>query len=180
MRVEILLGSPRPNGNTAFLAGLLERHLEAAGAETGRHSLYDLAIQPCRDCRACKAGDRVCILDDDAKSVTDRLEGSDAFVLATPIYWYAPTAPAKLLIDRLRPFYGSRRLSGKRAAVLLAAGSGASDCDLTVEMLRRTFEALGVAFVGTVVSRSYDTGDAARDADAQARLAPLAGRLAAG
>ncbi len=177
-RIEILVGSPRRNGNTAFLARRLAGLLEAAGAEAGLTFLYDLRIEPCRDCRACKSGRLVCPLRDGGAALGGRLEAAAAIVLATPIYWFAPTAKTKLLIDRWRPYYGSRRLSGKGGAVLLVAGSGASDTDLADEMFRRTFEALGIRCLGTAVAKAFDIGDAERDEAALDRIRELARCLA--
>lgn len=102
------------------------------------------------------------------------IDDSDVMIIGTPIYWFGPTAQTKLLLDRFRPYYVNKKLKGKKAALILPAGSGASDCDLTIEMFKRSFEALGVEFLGAVTSESYDIGDAYKDNDALQNIEKLA------
>ena len=149
----IVIGSPRRNGNTVFLSNRLLDLLDGNVASDTAF-LYDRDIRPCTDCRACKRGDRVCAVNDDMQEMYARLEESDILVIGTPIYWYAPTAQTKLFIDRLRPYYANKKLVGKRAALLLPAGSGRTDCDLTEDMFRRIFAALGIEYLGAAAAKA--------------------------
>ncbi len=176
MNILILNGSPRKKGNTNILTEHLIKHLpETINTETVY--LYDYEIRPCTDCRACKKGDMVCVLKDSMQKLYTKIEQSDVIVVGTPIYWFGPTAKTKLLLDRFRPFYGNKRLSGKKMALLLPAGDGAKDCDLTTEMFKRAAKALEVDFIDAVTSKSFDIGDAHNDKDALENIEILAKKI---
>ena len=54
MRVCILMGSPRQNGNTQALCAPFREELEQRGHTVSVRWLYDLEIRPCTACRACQ------------------------------------------------------------------------------------------------------------------------------
>jgi multimeric flavodoxin WrbA len=172
-KVLILIGSPRKKGNTSILAEHLVKFL-TKDQDIKISYLYDFNIKPCVDCRACKKGKLVCILKDGMEELYASIDDSDIMIIGTPIYWFGPTAQTKLLLDRFRPYYVNKKLNGKRAALILPAGTGASDCDLTIEMFKRSFEALGIKYLGAVTSESYDVGDAYNDKDALQNIEKLA------
>ena len=53
MRVCILMGSPRKNGNTNALRLPFQDELEQMGHTVTAHWLYGLDIRPCTACRTC-------------------------------------------------------------------------------------------------------------------------------
>ncbi len=174
-KAACILGSPRRNGNSNFMAEYFIQQLTTGEYFSGTvDRLAEMNIKPCSDCRGCKKGDLTCIVKDDMQAIYNRLEAADTIILSTPIYWYGPTAQAKVVLDRLRPYYGNKRLSGKKAALLMAAGSGTKDCDLTLEMFRRMCAALGMDFVGSADSESFDIGDATQDNKAIRQMDELA------
>jgi len=161
--ILILNGSPRKNGNTAVLS---EHLIHNISINIGQLFLYDYEIKPCTDCRACKKEDLLCVIRDGMKDIYTKIDNADILIIGTPIYWFGPSGKTKLLLDRFRPYYANKKLKGKKAALLLPAGSGASDCDLTIEMFKRSFEALGIELIGWVTSESYDLGEAINDKQA--------------
>ncbi len=171
--IEVFIGSPRKRGNTYSLAEMFEKGLDKKTSTFGSSFLYDYDIQPCNDCRACKKGKMECVLDDDMKKLYDRLEIADVIIIGTPIYWSGPSAKTKLMLDRLRPYYSNNKLSGKKIALFLPAGDGESDCDLTIEMFRRSFKALGVELIASVTAKAYDIGEANNDKLAIASITNL-------
>lgn len=162
-KVEIFNGSPRKNGNTSALVNYLSSLLNNKDINTGTSFLYSYDIKPCTDCRACKKNSYECMVNDEMNTLYKKMEGAEVLVLGTPVYWYAPTAKMKLLIDRLRPYYVNKKLKGKKAVIIMVAGSGAPDCDLTIEMFKRIFNALEIDFIGTIITESYDIGDVEKD-----------------
>lgn len=171
--VLIIVGSPRRRGNTATMA---EELVTLLGRGQILH-LSDLELGPCIDCRGCKTGPQECVVIDGMSTIDAALRTADTVVIGTPIYWYGPTAQTKLMLDRLRPYFGNQQLAGKALAGLLPAGSGPGDCDLTTEMLRRMAEALGMSFLGTVAATAFDAGDVRADSSALAELSLLAERI---
>lgn len=156
MKVLGLVGSPRRGSNTDLLVNLI---LEGAGE--GKHAiekvyLYPLDIKPCMDCKACKKGSFQCTLKDDMKELYLKLEEADVIVFGTPLYWYGPSAKMKLLIDRLRPFIASRKLSGKKAVLVVPSEEGAEACNFAVGMFKMSFKYLEVDLVSVLLSRASE------------------------
>ncbi|MFC2107741.1 flavodoxin family protein [Bacteroidota bacterium] len=170
-----IIGSPRKKGNTSWLIHELLDHTN--DPEKDIIFTSDHKINPCTDCRGCKKGDFNCIVKDDMQDIYSRLGNADLLIFGTPIYWFGPSAQLKLLIDRLRPYYGNKRLKGKKAIVVMAAGSGEGDTDLCVEMFKRTFSALGIEFIGKIFSHSFDIGDAAKDKSAKKQINEIAKKI---
>ena len=112
MKVCIINGSPRRNGNTAELLKTFRERLLQLGAEIDDIFLKDYKVRPCLGCYACQnvSGEYGCVQKDDAEAVWMRAGEADLLVLATPIYsWYC-TAEMKALMDRhygLNKYYGS-------------------------------------------------------------------------
>ena len=163
-KVLVIIGSPRKEGNTSISANKLIDELDNSKYITEKVFLYDSEISPCDDCRGCKKGDLECVISDGMTDLYEKLNNSDILIFGTPIYWFGSTAKMKLLIDRFRPYFVNKKLEGKKAALLLPAGVGESDCDLTTEMFKRVFEALKIDFLGLVPAKAYDEGDILEDA----------------
>jgi len=112
IRVCALAASPRRGGNSetlldAFLAGATQ-----AGATIEKIHLAELRIQPCDAGEDCyQTGD--CHIDDDAVLVQEKLLAADIVVLATPVYFYAVTTHAKLLIDRCQALWARINILGR-------------------------------------------------------------------
>jgi multimeric flavodoxin WrbA len=124
-KVLVLLGSPRKRGNTAVLAGEIARGAAAKGAEVETVFLQDLQISPCRACMTCqKKNARRCAIDDDMQALYPKLLAADAWVIASPVYWFTMNAQTKLWMDRCfaLPAYGKEPFRGKRIAVAMAYG----------------------------------------------------------
>ena len=163
MEILALIGSPRKGGNTDTLVDALLDAAHANGHRTRKVYLCDHEIRPCVDCRACKTREPVCILPDDMRAIYEAIDAADAIVFATPVYWFGPSGPMKLLIDRLRPYVASQDLDGKKAILVAPAGDGPGDAALLCEMLRRSTAYLGMEWAGEVLATAYDLGDIIRD-----------------
>lgn len=148
MKVTILRGSPRKNGNTAALTTPFVEHLQKKGVEVKDYNLQDLTIHSCIACRNCqkdwtKFG---CIYEDGVQDIFDDILDSDGILLAVPIYsWYC-TAPMKALLDRLmygmNKYYGETRgpalWKGKKLGLLITCGyAPEKGADLFVEGMKR-------------------------------------------
>lgn len=176
-KVQTFIGSPRKNGNTFSIVEKIDEGLDKSKFISEVSFLYDYKIKACEDCRECKTGEMECIILDDMKEIYERIDAADILIIACPIYWFGPSAKTKLLLDRLRPYYFNRNLKAKKAALILAAGSGQSDCDLTIEMFKRSFLTLGVEFIGTVISKAYDIGESENDENSDILINQLLCRI---
>lgn len=82
MKIAVIYGGTRPNGNTEILT---EHVIE--GMVTEKIYLRDYNIKPIIDMRHSKDGfqDR----NDDYNSIIERILPNDILVFSTPIYWYS-------------------------------------------------------------------------------------------
>ena len=148
MKLCVLMGSPRSQGNTAALTQEFLHQWEALGEESRVISLYSCRIQPCLGCMACQEcmDGLGCVQQDDFSAIFQEMSGADLILLATPIYaWYC-TAPMKALLDRTvyagNKNYGSQKgpalLAGRYAASLTTCGyPPEKGADLWEEGLKR-------------------------------------------
>jgi multimeric flavodoxin WrbA len=159
MDILILNGSPRKNGNSSIVSGMISDALQDLPAMASIIRLDDLDIKPCRDCRSCKSGRMVCSLDDDMVRLAGAMEGTKALIFVTPVYWFGPTSQVKLVIDRMRPYFMNRKLAGKQGTLITVAGTGFADSILVFSMFRKIFRALGMTEAGRFALKAYDEGD---------------------
>jgi multimeric flavodoxin WrbA len=101
-----IVGSPRKGGNTDILVDEALDTFCRIGGDTEKVVLNSLQIKPCQGCFTCMGGnglDSVCIQKDDMTELYQKMLSADAFIWATPIYMWSPTAQMKLFLDRLFP-----------------------------------------------------------------------------
>ncbi|MEN6370245.1 MAG: flavodoxin family protein [Thermotogota bacterium] len=181
-RVLGVFGSPRLDGNSSTLLEEVLRAAEQRGAAVERAVLADKRIAPCRACDAClKAG--VCVQHDDMQELVNRMVESDVWALATPVYWWGPSAQLKTFVDR---WYGAwhnpahrAAFAGKRAVLVASMGdSDPATARHVVGMFQDAFTYVGMTLTATVLapnvssrsdaSKRPDLMDAARAAGREA------------
>jgi len=104
MKVVCLLGSPKPKGNSAFLAKRFCAAAETRGALVETFSLNKRNYRGCQACMACKTKLDRCVLKDDLEPVLDAVRQTDVLVLASPVYFGEVTSQTKGFIDRTFSF----------------------------------------------------------------------------
>lgn len=100
MKVVAVLGSPRPNGNSATLARHFCETAEKLGAEVQTFALQELDYRGCIACMGCKTTSVKCVVEDDLTQVLDAVAETDVLVLATAVYYSDVTSQLKAFIDR--------------------------------------------------------------------------------
>ena len=177
MKVLGLVGSPRKGGNTDILVDTILTSATEGGHGVDKLFVYPADIGPCIDCRGCKKDSQECVVTDGMQAVYPRLDAADVILFGTPVYWCGPTGPMKLLIDRLRPYYGNRRLAGKKAVLVAPAGDGPSEAEPLSEMIRRSCAYLDIDYLGEVLGTAYDRGDILGDRQAMQRARTVGAEL---
>ena len=121
MKVLVINGSPRANGNSDLLCDELIRGAEEAGNQVEKISLRKKEIHPCKACYACfQTG--ACVQKDDMAEILKKAEAADVLVLASPTYFLTMSGQMKVMIDRLLPKW--QGLSGKDAYVIVTGHDG--------------------------------------------------------
>lgn len=161
----ILLGSTRPDSNTAELLKPFVQELKDSGNQVNYIFLADKEIEPCDGCFACQnvADTFGCVLDDDVPQIMDAIIAADCIVFATPIYTWYCTAPMKALLDRhfgLNKFYGKAKGSlwaGKQIAIITTHGYDAKYAAEPFEIgIQRLCEHSKLQYMGMYSVRDED------------------------
>ncbi len=113
MKIIGISGSPR-NKNTNYMLRTL---LDATGQSYDLILLKDKNIKPCAACGGCYKTHR-CIVKDDMREISRKLEKADAIVFGSPTYFANVTGIMKNFIDRCLPLYLSEKLKNKRVALV--------------------------------------------------------------
>jgi multimeric flavodoxin WrbA len=163
-RVLVLLGSPRKKGNSAILAKQIARGAESAGAKVETIFLHARKIAPCKSCYVCqKPGSKGCSIKDDMQSIYTKLLKADAWVIASPVYWFTMSAQTKLFMDRCfaLPSYAKNPFSGKRIAVAMSYGANDpfdSGCVNALRTFQDAYGYSGARIVGMLYGSALDAG----------------------
>jgi NAD(P)H-dependent FMN reductase len=151
-------------------------------------------VEFCANCRTCTAEPGPnrgrCLIADDVPAILDKIDASDAIVLATPVNFWTVTALMKRFIERTVcyahwPWGASpkpRRTQDKRAIIVTASAApallGRWGTDAT-KLLRRVARLLGAGRVETLwIGLARRTPDAGLSEKARARARALGRRIA--
>ena len=120
-KLLVLVGSPRRNGNTATLAGAVQRGAEAAGTDVTVRFLDDHVAGFLRDCRKCRQIDGECSIDDRYRGLFfDDFLPARGVIFCSPIYWYGMSAQTKAFFDRSFCYYAASYPSSNDALAAMA------------------------------------------------------------
>lgn len=122
MKILVLNGSPRTNGNTAAMINAF-----AEGAKENGHTITVVPVckkkiagcLACEYCHTKEAGK--CIQQDDMQEVYPVLEEAEMLVVASPIYYFGFSGQLQCTINRIYALGKPKNL--KKAALLLSSGS---------------------------------------------------------
>lgn len=122
MKILVLNGSPRTNGNTAAMVNAF-----AEGAKENGHTITVVPvckkkIAGCLACEYCHTkGAGKCIQQYDMQEVYPVLEEAEMLVVASPIYYFGFTGQLQCAINRIYALGKPKNL--KKAALFLSSGS---------------------------------------------------------
>ena len=124
MKVLVMNGSPRPQGNTVRMIEAFRESAEAAGHEVLRYDVCRMDIRGCMACEYCHGkGGGECIIKDDMHKIYADLRDTELLILAAPIYYHGISGQLKCAIDRFySALYPKAPESLKGIAMFLASG----------------------------------------------------------
>jgi multimeric flavodoxin WrbA len=182
-KILILKGSPREKGNSAILADRAAHAARDAGARVESIYLHGLDIRACDACDECKNGQ--CIIEDDMQSVYPKVAEADAFIFASPVYWFTYSAQLKLCIDRWYGYQSSgwKEVGHKKFGIILTYGDTDLDTSGGINAIH-TFETmvryLKGEILGIVHGSLSDVGDAEKHPELLQQAYDLGKKLATG
>ena len=135
MKILLINGSPKVNGNTAFALAQMAEVFAAEGIETEIIQVGSQEIRGCIACGQChKAGK--CIFDDLVNEVAGKLAEADGMVVGSPVYYASPNGTLISFLDRLF-FSHSCDLRMKVGASIVVARRGG--CSAAMDVLNKYF-----------------------------------------
>lgn len=173
MKVLIINGSPRPNGNTSLALREMERIFTAEGIETETVQIGNKAIRGCIACGKCAETGR-CVFDDAVNEIAPKFEACDGLVVGSPVYFASANATLVALLTRLfysTPFDKTMKVG---AAVAVARRGGLS---ATFDELNKFFTISGMPVVSSQYWNSVhgrEPGQAVQDAEGLQTMRTLA------
>lgn len=105
MKVLMINGSPRVNGNTAAALAEMEKVFASEGIETEIIQIGNQAVRGCIACNACMTKGS-CVFDDIVNECAPVFEQCDGLVVGSPVYYASANATLIAFLDRL--FYSTR------------------------------------------------------------------------
>jgi len=165
MKVLLINGSPRKEGNTHIALTEIANTLENNGVKAHIISIGSKAVQGCTACNKCYELGRCIFKDDLYNSVRESLKDSDALIIGSPVYYAGPNGSLCALLDRV--FYScSELLEYKPGASVAVARRGGTST--TFDRLNKYFTISNMP----VVSSQYwnnvhglQKGEAEQDAE---------------
>lgn len=164
-KVLVLLGSPRKKGNSAILAEKITKGAMSAGAEVETVFLHGLNIAPCKSCYACqKPKSKGCSIDDDMQPIYRAMREADAWVIASPVYWFNMSSQIKIWMDRCFAFpaYAKNPFAGKRIAIAMSYGGEDpfdSGCVNALRTFQDAYGYVGSNIVGMIYGSAMGAGE---------------------
>lgn len=173
MKVLMLNGSPRINGNTSIALKELERVFEEYNIETETIQVGNKAIRGCIACGHCFENGK-CVFDDEVNEIAPKFEEADGLIIASPVYYASANATLIALLDRL--FYSAHfdKRMKVGASVVVARRGGLSS---TFDELNKYFTISGMPIASSQYWNSVhgrEKGEALQDKEGLQTMRALA------
>jgi multimeric flavodoxin WrbA len=182
-QVLVILGSPRKRGNSSALAAQISRGAKSAGAQVETVFLHALKISPCRGGNTCqKDNSRGCAIKDDMQQIYPKLIKADAWVIASPVYWFTMSAQTKIFMDRCYALvaYAENPFVGKRIAIAMSYGDVdpfRSGCVNALRTFQDAYRYAGSKIIGMVYGSATEAGEIADNKPLMQKAEELGKRL---
>lgn len=177
MKVLMINGSPRVNGNTSIALREMEKIFAAEGIETEIVQVGQKSIRGCIACNYCK-DNGCCAFDDAVNELAPKFEACDGLVVASPVYYASANATLIAVLDRLfysTPFDKSMKVG---ASVVAARRGGLS---ATFDELNKYFTISNMPIASSRYWNSIhgrEAGQAENDAEGLMTMRTLARNMA--
>ena len=160
MKILLLSGSPRKNGNSSAMAVAFTAGAQSAGHEVVRFDVARMDIAGCQGCEYCHVqGEGQCIQQDDMQEIYPHLADCDMIVFASAVYYWTLTAQLQAALHR---FYAiGKPAKATKFAMLLSSGSPGV-YDAIDSQMQSSFDFMGIEIVGKITSNGDENKNPAK------------------
>ena len=164
MKVLLLNGSPKANGNTSLALAEMQKIFAEEDIEAEIIHVGHLPIRSCIACMKCRETGK-CVFDDIVNEVAEKFEQADGLVVGSPVYYASANATLVALLTRL--FYSTRFSKAMKvgAGIVVARRGG---CSAAFDELNKFFTISGMPVASSQYWNSIHggaPGQAAEDAE---------------
>lgn len=135
LKVLMLNGSPRADGNTAVALREMEKIFEENGIEVETVQVGNKAVRGCVACNTCAKNGK-CVFDDVVNELAPKFEEADGLVVASPVYYASANATLVACLDRL--FYSTHFDKTMKVGASIACARRGG-CSATFDELNKYF-----------------------------------------
>jgi len=177
MKVLLVNGSPKANGNTALALKEMAEIFAQEGIEAEIIQVGNKDIRGCIACGSCgKTGK--CVFDDMVNEIAPKFEAADGLVIGSPVYYAGANATLMALLQRL--FYSTRfdKTMKVGASIAIARRGG---CSATYDEMNKFFGISGMPIASSQYWNSVHggaPGQAAEDLEGMQTMRTLARNMA--
>lgn len=171
MKILLLSGSPKKNGNSSAMADAFIAGAESAGHEVVRFDVGRMDINGCMGCEYCHVqGEGKCIQQDDMQEIYPHLNDCDMIVFASAVYYWTLTAQLQAALHR---FYAvGKPAKATKFAMLLSSGSPGV-YDAIDSQINSAFSFMGIEIVGVIKANGEENKSPAKLEECRALGASL-------
>lgn len=150
MKILMINGSPRHDGNTARALAEMERVFQAHGFDCQTVQIGSKIVRGCIGCQSCRKNGK-CVFDDAVNEIAPLFHDCDALVVGSPVYYAGVNGTLTAFLDRL--FYSTSFDKTMKVGAAVAAGRRMG-LSTTLDTLHKYFTVCGMP----VASASYWNG----------------------
>ncbi len=177
MKVLIINGSPRKDGNISLAINEMTKVFEEEGVEVETVQIGNQDVRGCIACGSCSQTGK-CVFDDVVNELAPRFEAADGLVVASPVYYASANATLIACLDRL--FYSTSfdKTMKVGASVVCARRGG---CSATFDELNKYFTISNMPVASSQYWNSIhgrEKGEAQDDAEGLQTMRVLARNMA--
>lgn len=122
MKILVLNGSPRLNGNTMHMVKAFKKGAEDAGHSVDIENVAHMNIHGCLACEYCRTKEKaVCVQKDDMQKLYQKILEADMLVFASPIYYFTLSAQLQSVIHRTYAIDVPKNIL--KTALIMSSGS---------------------------------------------------------
>lgn len=176
MKVLMINGSPRENGNTALALKEMENVFHTQGIEVKTVQIGKEAIRGCMACYSCKKTGK-CVIDDIVNVIAKDFEECDGIVVGSPVYYASANGTLISFLDRL--FYSTSFSKTMKVGANVAVARRGG-CSSTFDELNKYFTICGMAVASSQYWNSVhgrNIGDVAKDEEGLQTMRTLANNM---
>lgn len=180
MKVLLINGSPRKEGNTATALVEVAKQLAKEGIESEIVWIGNKPIRGCAACGRCAAnGLGRCVFDDDVcNRISEKFADVNALIIGSPVYYGQPNGALLSVIQRA--FYSNgANMSGKPAASIAVCRRGGATA--AFESMNMPFQMMNMPVVTSQywnIVYGRTPGEAAMDKEGMQTMQTLARNMA--